>query len=148
MHIEIDQSGRIENLTQDSVLAFSNEIKFSIFIDRREKRKCYQILKERYQIAKNLVLKIFAASIFLLIRDYLDKLDGVIIDIEYPGREGDIKGMLLRQIWKIQPDFAKDKIDFLFLGKKSKAHFIAYGVYQEKIKPDREIKASEILSLL
>lgn len=51
MRIEIDKSGRVENLTQDSVLAFSNKIFYSIFLNRREKRKCLQVLRQRYAFA-------------------------------------------------------------------------------------------------
>lgn len=32
MHIDVDQSGRIETLTQDSALGFSNSIAYGIFI--------------------------------------------------------------------------------------------------------------------
>lgn len=148
MHIEVDQSGRIESLTQDSVLAFSNEMEQAIFIHRREKRRCYEVLKARYRELRHPDIRIFTAALFLLLRDHLDKLDQVTIDLEYPGYEGDIKGMLLNYIRRIIPSFPKDKIDFRGIGKRSKAHFKAYMVYKGEFSANREIKAEDLLSLL
>lgn len=148
MHIEIDQSGRIETLTQNSVLAFSNTISYSIFVHRRIKRECLQILQQRYTKLSNWSLKIFAACLFLLIKNLIGKIEFIVIDIEYDGRDGDINGMLLRHIRKIQPNFSKNSIIFKSIGKKSKAHLVAYGVYQKRLKPNKIIKASDILSLL
>ena len=148
MLIEADQSGRIENLTQDSVLAFANKASSSVFFHRREKRKCLIVLRRRYRVVKNWPLKIFSACLFLLIKDFLDEIDILIIDIEFSGREGDIKGMLLRHIRKIRPDFSKDRIQFQNIGKKSKAHIIAYKIYKREAGADRIIKAEDVLSLL
>jgi len=148
MHIEVDESGRVENLTQDSVLAFSNKIFYSVFLNRREKRKCLQVLRQHYGHLKNWFLKIFAALLFLLIKDFIDKIDNIVIDVEYSGRDSDVKGMLLRHIRKIEPSFPKDKIAFRNIGKKSKAHLIAYGIYKKKAKSSKIIKAEDILPLL
>ena len=66
INIEIDKSGRVENLTQDSVLAFSNGKTYSIFFHRKEKKKCFQVLQQRYGRLRNWYLKIFSALLFLL----------------------------------------------------------------------------------
>ncbi|MEK9165255.1 MAG: hypothetical protein AAB525_00120 [Patescibacteria group bacterium] len=148
MHIQIDQSGRIESLTQNTVLSFANKISYSIFIHRREKRECLRVLNQRYSKLSNWPLKIFAACLFLLIQNFIDNIKFIVIDVEYDGRGGDIKGMLLRHIRKIKPVFSKDSIVFQSIGKKSKAHLIAYGVYKKQINPNKIIKAGDILLLL
>lgn len=148
MHIEVDQSGRIENLTQDSVLAFSNKVGYAIFIHRREKRRCYKVLQARYRELRHPDIRIFAAALFLLLREHLDKLEQITIDLEYPGYEGDIKGILLNYIRRIVPSFPKENIDFRSIGKRSKAHFRAYMAYKRKSSADRELKAEDLLSLL
>jgi hypothetical protein len=45
MHIKVDQSGKIEVLTVDTVLAFSNEITATLLVPATAKRETYQALK-------------------------------------------------------------------------------------------------------
>jgi hypothetical protein len=148
MHVEIDQSGRIETLTQDSALGFSDSKTYGILIRRSAKRKVFETLRKRYTQLKRPELRVFAAAVFLLIRDHLDRLESITIDLEYEGHDADIKGMLLRHIRKVRPDFPKEQISFRSIGRKSKAHFKAYGIFSGRQTPDRIIHAEELLSLL
>lgn len=148
MHVEVDQSGRIEMLTQDSALGFSDSEAYGILIRRREKQKVFEVLRKRYAKLKRPELRIFAAAVFLLIRDHLDRIESFTIDLEYEGHGADIKGMLLRHIWKVHPDFPKEQISFRSIGRKSKAHFKTYGIFSGKQTPDRIVRAEELLSLL
>lgn len=94
------------------------------------------------------MLRIFAAGLFFLLKDVLEEVTLVTIDQEYPGREGDIKAMLLRLIWASGERFEKERIVFHQVGKKSAAHFKAYGVYKGFQKADRILTAGEILALI
>ena len=56
--------------------------------------------------------------------------------------------MLLRLIWASGKGFEKERIVFHQVGKKSAAHFKAYGVYKGFQKGDRILTAEDILPLL
>jgi hypothetical protein len=88
------------------------------------------------------------AGLFLLLQDVLEEVSLVTIDQEYPGREGDIKGMLLRLIGQSGKRFEKGRIVFHQVGKESAAHFKAYGVYKGLHEADRTLSAEDILGLV
>jgi hypothetical protein len=69
-------------------------------------------------------------------------------DVEYPGHEATIRGLLLNHIWRIQPDFPKETITFGHIGKKSKAHAKALAVYRRREPPDLRVSARDLLALL
>ena len=39
MHIEVDQSGKIEQLNKDTVIAYSNKTQYSVLISKEVKQK-------------------------------------------------------------------------------------------------------------
>lgn len=147
-HIEVDQSGKIERTQVNTVLAFSDGIKASILILGVEKRECLRRLRQRGGSVSILYLKLFASALFLLLRDYLDQLEVVTIDMEYPGKEAEVRAMLLNHIWRIAPAFSKDQIAFGEIGKKSPAHYSALAVFRGEEEPGRRVRASELLRLL
>lgn len=148
MHVEVDQSGKIENTSVGTALAFSNGKSASVLIPAEAKRVCLRALRRRGRPKMTIVLRIFAAGLFLLLQDVLKDVALVTIDQEYPGREGDIKAMLLRLIWADGKEFEREQIAFHHIGKKSAAHFKAYGVYKGLQKPDRVLTAEDILALI
>ena len=148
MHIEVDQSGKIEKMNVDTVLAFSDGKSGTVLIPAEVKKVCLQALRRGGRRKTTVVLRIFAAGLFFLLKDVLEEVTLVTIDQEYPGREGDIKAMLLRLIWASGKRFEKEQIVFHQVGKKSAAHFKAYGVYKGFQKPDRILTAEEILTLI
>ena len=147
MHINVDQSGKIEKTNVDTVLAFSDEKSATVLIPAEVKRVCLQALRRGGRRKTTIVLRIFAAGLFLLLLDVLEEVTLVTIDQEYPGREGDIKGMLLRLIRASGKEFEKERIVFHRVGK-SAAHFKAYGVYKGFRKADRILTAEDILALI
>ena len=148
MHIEVDQSGKMEKMNVDTVLAFSDEKSAAVLIPAEVKRVCLQALRRRGRRKTTIVLKIFAAGLFLLLQDVLEEVTLATIDQEYPRREGDIKGTLLRLIWASGKGFEKERIVFHQVGKKSAAHFKAYGVYKGFQEADRILTAEDILALI
>lgn len=58
------------------------------------------------------------------------------------------RGMFLRLAHQNRLDFDKEQIVFRQIGKRSAAHFKAYGVYQGVQKADRVLTVTDILSIL
>lgn len=148
MYAEIDQSGRIEDTRVNTVLAFSDEISFSPLVLAVDKRECVRMMRDRGETGKTLYLKLFTAALFLLIKDFLDRLDLIVIDQEYEGKENEIKGMLLNYIRAIKPSFPKDGIEFRGIGKRSRAHRKAIAVFRGEEQPNRRIKVRSLLALI
>lgn len=145
MHIEVDQSGKIELTKADTVLAFANDISSSVLIRAMLKRQCLQKLRRKHISKKIITLLIFSAGLFLLLREPLRKGAIVTIDTEYTGREGDIKGMILRMARRDNLKLASDQIQFGHIGKRSSAHRTAINVFRGKVLPDRVLTIKEIL---
>lgn len=148
MHIEIDQSGKVEKTSTLTVLAFANHITRAVAIPGPVKQACIEALRKEGYNKQSFVFQIFAAGIFLLIKEHLHQLEHITIDTEYTGRDGDIKGILLNAILKVRSDFSKLQITFRQIGKKSGAHYKAYGVFTGKQPVDRTLTAEEILAVL
>ena len=148
MRLEVDQSGKVEDTRVDTVLAFSDGISGSIMIPAKVKRKCVEFVRDDRHKTKTLYLRIFCAGLFLLLKDNLPKIDQIIIDVEYLGREHDIKALFLRLIWKLYPTFDPDKIQFALIGKDSPAHIKGYSVFTGLEDADRAASFEEIKNFL
>lgn len=144
MIIEIDQSGKAENTSKNTVIAFSNSKSKSIFISGQEKREVQRIFRNIGK-PRIFVLKLFAILIFLLIKDDLKEIEEIIIDEEYPGHDTLIKSYLLQEVRKINPDFSKTSISFKRIGKRSRAHLVAYSVAKNQKKVDLRVTAKQVL---
>ena len=147
MNIEIDQSGKIEDTSKDTVVAFSNGKSKSIFISAKDKREIQKIFREIGK-PRIFIYKTFAILVFLLVKDDLKKIKEIIIDEEYPGKENLIKNYLLQEIRKARLNFCPDDILFRQIGKKSGAHSVGYLTYTNKISPNKKIKVRELLKIL
>lgn len=96
----VDQSIKVENTREDTVLAFSHPKKDTerlcdaIVIPRSHKRKLRPIGKSVCRSPKAYRLKLFSAGVYLLTMDSVDLLGEIIIDKEYENNGGEIKGHL------------------------------------------------------
>ena len=147
MRVEVDQSGKLGDTRVPTVLAFSNGESYSIVIPATVKRECFALLKRHYRLLRQPYLKLFAAGLFLLLKRHLPRVAVVVIDQEYIGQEGNIKGMLLNYIRKEYPDFPKENIVFRRIGKRSPAHRKAYATYVGEIEADHKVEREELLAL-
>jgi len=147
MNIEIDQSGKIENTSKNTIVGFSNSVSKSIIIYAKDKKKLQELFREagKHRI---FVYRVFAILIFILIKDYLNKIKEIVIDEEYPGKFNLIKNYLYREITLIDPDFSIERIVFKRIGKKSRAHYVAYGTAIGKRKADKTVNAKDILKIV
>lgn len=135
MNIEIDQSGKIENTNIDTVVAYANHEQRSILLSASEKRRIQRLYRDAGK-PHIFVYRTFALLIFLLMRDRISQMQGVVIDDEYPGWYFLIKNFLLQQIRTVVPNFDKRLITFQCIGKHSSAHRKAYVTFTKKEAPD------------
>jgi hypothetical protein len=147
MNIEIDQSGKIEDTSKNTIIAYSNGKQKSIFISKQDKRQVQQVFRNSGK-SRVFVYKLFSILIFLLIRKDLQKINGIIIDEEYPGQEPLIKDYLLREIRRMTLDFDSHSISFGYVGKKSRAHILASHVSHNKKQPDIVVKTKDVLQYI
>ena len=143
MNIEIDQSGKIENTNRNTIIAFSNDISSSILITGKDKREIQRIFREAKK-PRIFVYRLFATLIFILIKKHIRRINQVTIDLEYPGKSYLIKNYLYQEIRKIKPNFPAENIVFKRIGKKSKAHYVAYGIAIGKKLPNKIVSIKEI----
>jgi hypothetical protein len=114
--IQVDQSGRIEVLTVDTALGFSNDRQVAVLISAAVKRNCSKQLRARGIRAKMISIRMFSAGLYLLLEKHLNQIEDVTIDREFPGWEAEIKGLLLQQIYRRAPRFAGERITFGEIG--------------------------------
>jgi len=144
-HIQIDQSVKIEQTQANTVLALSDGIERTLLISAQVKRTCQQTLRARGIKPGMIALRMFAAGLVLLLEDQIEHVGSVTIDTEYTGKEGEIKGLLLRFVLRWVPDFPKGAINFRQIGKRSRAHTLAWETHQGWREPDRRVTLKELL---
>lgn len=147
-NIEVDQSGKMGDLAAHTVLAFANDIEYAILIPARVKRAIIQELRAWGKSKIRAVLQLFAAGLFLLVRDSLGEVEQIVIDTEYTGYDMDIRSMLLNHTWRVDPTFDKGQLVFRRVGKKSPAHKRALATYQGKQGANRRIGERELWAIL
>ena len=141
MKIEIDQSGRIEYTSTQTVIGDS--LGNSIFIKSIDKQYLQQIYRSigRPQL---FVFDVFSIMVsFVMAKTYSNE-NIYIIDREYYGHEAVLRGLIMKNLHKQNIPIKKYQVDFGLIGKKSKAHETVYTRYTLK-KKGNIIHAEEIL---
>lgn len=147
MHnVEVDQSGRTDVLTDDTALAFSDEIQAAILIPAAVKRQCHRRLKMTGLRKRLIGIRLFAAGLVLLLRPYIATLELIIIDQEYEGWEPAIKEHLLRHLRRERPNLSNQQVVFQRIGKGAQAHSVALATYRGDREPNRRIGVEELLA--
>lgn len=148
MQIEIDTSGLWGRTSEPSVFAYSNSSSKAVRVSAAVKGFCLQEVRKRCgKTTISEYLRLYAICLFLLIKDDLGRLGGIVIDLEYKKRMGEIRSMLLELIAQARPQSAKIAIKVKQIGKHSRAHAKANEVFKKIENPEREISATEILEL-
>jgi len=143
MRIEIDQSGKVEDTKVPTVLALSNNFQFSIFISAITKRTLLR--RHRAKIPpKTFYLKLFVVCLFLLLKNCLKRVDLIVIDREYFGKEKLIKEHLLNLFKQKKIFLNPEKVGFRRISKKSPAHKKALNDFRQK-KADLEVKLKDLM---
>jgi len=120
----------------------SNDKWFTVLIEGKTKRKLQDIFRKHGQI-RNFVALTFSACLTILLERQA-KLDRVIIDREYPGKEAVIKRIIFEML-KVDGKKAPI-IDFGQIGKKAMAHHWANKVASKKLSAHYVISFKEILN--
>ncbi len=129
----------------DTVLAFSNGITRSIRIPAQAKRICLKVLRRTRQGGKAIYMRMFAAALFMLLGPRAQQIGRVVIDIEYEGREAEIKARLIRLAYRHNVQLAPRQITFRAIGKSSPAHHAALAVFRGETPADLVVRASDLL---
>ncbi|MDL1912344.1 hypothetical protein FBQ81_16900 [Chloroflexi bacterium CFX6] len=146
MKVEVDQSGKIGDTKVPTVLAFSNGRKYAVLIPATVKRKIIEKLRHQGRSGRFLYSKLFAVGLYLLLKDHIRQLKEIVIDVEYPGWNAEIKLYLLNMLRRRDIEFDPSRIHFHTIGKKSNAHTKAIAVYKKVEKADKTITMEEIVS--
>ena len=131
-----------------TVLAYSNAHRYSILIPTRVKREVLGRLRARGLSRSLAAIRVFAAALWLLLRDELVNLTNVTIDPEYVGHEASIKAELVQLAVNAGLKINPYLIQFARIGKKSGAHTYALGVARGKMRADRLISSEDLLTVL
>ncbi len=143
--VQVDQSVKVEQTQSDTVIAFSDGIQRAILIPATVKRDCQRELRRRGVKPGMIALRIFVAGLLLLLEGQVGNIAHLILDVEYEGREGEIKGLLLRVILRWMPTFSARAITFRRVGKQSPAHRLAWQTHKGKRNPDRRATLPDLL---
>jgi len=137
MKLEIDQSGKIEETAQPTVLAAINGGSRTIVLGGKTKRR----LQEEFRKLGSptvFVYNCFVVALFLLIEPTLGKCSEIVIDHEYPGKESSI-AELLHLLFVEHHIENPPTIHFAYIGKSSQAHNLAIRTFRRQIRPDQII---------
>ena len=146
MHIEVDQSGKIEQLNKDTYIAFSNYEQYCVKLPKNVKQ---EIVYEYRTKVRQIVQKLFSICVFFCLKDYLGRKEMITLDLEYPGWEDFIKRELVSCIKRsVHTNFDDRIIRFGMIGKDSKAHKLALRTFREEEKPNRILTKNEVLKWL
>ena len=141
MHIELDQSGKIEQLNMNTVIAFSNKNQYSVLISKEVKQQAYRLYKGK---AKDLRYRLFCIGVYYCLKDYIHEKELITICCEYIGKESIIKSFLLDYLRKSYQSVDHKIIRFGKIGKQSNAHAVAIDVYRGNRKPNRILSLQEL----
>ncbi len=150
MTVEVDQSGKFEQLDTHTVIACANGKSNAVWISASTKRNLVQRLRKSLIPRKDLIPILFAVLVFILVDNLATLPDTIIVDEEYTGKE-DIIGESLR---KLLVDKSRVKwqgqIRFKQIGKMSFAHKLAWKIHRAKKRPTdvKKILEDDILKLL
>jgi hypothetical protein len=148
MRVEVDSSGIWGNQAEPTVFAFSNTLSQAISIAPEVKRTCIQEIRRRKgRTTVNDYVRLYAISVFLLLRDHLGRMSEIVLDLELQKKMGMVRSILIELTRDIDPQLARIPIRVRRIGKTSRAHDLANAVYRGERSPDRQIQADEILEL-
>lgn len=147
MTLEIDQSGKVEYTSKNTVLADSSgqSIIFKA-VDKRNLQKIFRLAGK----PNAFVYQTFTALLILLMEFHKEQLNECvfIIDGEYPGWEEKIRSGIILASLRRNLNLSPGQIRFGLIGRKSPAHGNAYNIFKGKKKADKIIKLQEVLKIV
>ncbi len=146
MRVEVDQSGKVEDLNTHTVVAYSNDLNGAILIRAGAKQKIVSGLRKSITDSSELYATFFAVLVYILVKDL--KASVFVIDEEYTGKEKLISETIRKLFWVKK----KKTVDLRFtpIGRHSNAHQVAWRTHLFKGKkfPVQRIKEQEVFLLI
>lgn len=142
--VEVDQSGKVEQTETVTVLAFSNGIQSALLIPSSVKQSLQRLLRDRGIHGGSAALRMFSAGLLVLLEGWTGSIHSLRVDVEYQGKEGEIKSLLMRRTGA-GDGLPTDALVFLHVGKRSPAHALAWEVRSGKRPPDRVATVEDLL---
>ena len=149
MKIEVDQSGKIEQLDTPTVIACANGISLAIIIKASEKRLLFTQLRTSIVIKADRQAVIFAVLVFLLLRNLKKMPSSIILDEEYTGKNVIVCKTLEKLLMRQFKGRWQGVIRVQQIGKHSPAHVKARELHRKarKHKEVLKVTARDILRL-
>ncbi|MCX6775690.1 MAG: hypothetical protein NT130_02470 [Candidatus Micrarchaeota archaeon] len=149
--IFVDQSGKVEKTNKHTVIATSASEKksYTVMLPSYWKKRICEEIKHYPSAARHRkvpTVKIFSFCVYLAM-PYLRKDDSIVIDTEYAGKSNEIKSQLLELIRGKYPEFKKEQITSLQIGKDIYVHKLANETYRGIRKPDKVIDETDLSRL-
>lgn len=140
MRVEVDQSGKIEQLNCDTAVAFSNNTQYAVLLPKSLKRDIFLRYKSRIPRLK---YKLFCICVYHCIKNLVCDSGMIVIDDEYKGNENVIKSLLMNYIRATCKEFEAKRIAFGRIGKSSNAHITAIGVFRKQRRADKVLSLED-----
>ncbi|MEK7533897.1 MAG: hypothetical protein AAB600_01030 [Patescibacteria group bacterium] len=141
---QIDQSGKIEQTSLNTIIALVNNIRYAVVLPKQVKRLLQKIFRNQ-QRPRMFIYDTFAALIVLVFIK-TKPVGKVVIDKEY-GNEDLVKARILEFI-KMHKIHYNPDIEFALVGKSSQAHIHAAKIANKKIPPNLVLALEDISALL
>lgn len=151
-NIVVDISGRMEKRERkDAALAFSDGIQASVFVSGRDKLAVNDELGRRGVPRKRRGTRLLIAGVYLLLEDFLEEVDHLVIDDDLPGWGNEIKRELLGLIRQKLPGFSKSQLDVRKIGKEpagQRADRLAWETRKKRHKPYKRLTAQDLITVI
>ena len=148
MTVEIDQSWRFERTNRPTVVGLSNGKTYAIVIPARVKKAAFRYVEAKHGRQTMNVIRLFAASVLILLKSSRVGNQHFLIDTEYVGHEKDVKDLLSELAPKENIVLDLDRLRFGRVGKKSGAHKVAIETFRKKRNPNKIVQLEELVRLL
>ena len=145
--VDVDQSGKIGSKTA-TVLALSNDTDRTMLIPARLKREGVETLRLQGRKGNMFYLQLFVVAVFLLLKDHIDDVVRVVIDVKYPTKDTVIKEMLLNLFHRAGKRVPADVITFGHIGKGSRVQQRALATFRGERQAGQVLTAEDIMRQL
>ena len=145
MKIYIDQSGKIEETAKPTAMAFTNSKTRSALLPAKAKRRLQDQFRKIGE-PKLFVVFIFAALIYILIREDARQTTEIVIDTEYPGKDTIIRKLLLQMLSE-RKSVDRPSVSFHQIGRSSMSHRIALTVHRGFKKADTLVTYKNMIEI-
>lgn len=146
--VEVDQSIRFDDTSEDTVVAYANGIRYSVLIPSTVKRECLRVLRALGYPTRTLYVQLFTTTLYFLLRASIKEITRVVIDLKYPGKDSQIREHLLNLLRRDGIGFIDvepEQIQFGLVGKKSPAHKLAIDTLRKRAQPNLVLTVEDIL---